>query len=111
MMSQSALTAVDETPCVAEEAAAGWTLVGPPPEAATKIPTVRPSTAAVVTGTAIRTARLFRPRRRRAGPWLLSIPSTSIEAPRSALPAITVDQRQCRDPAVERIRVLSGFWG
>src|SRR5260370_39641693 len=107
MMSQLALTAVDETPCVAEEAAAGWTLVGPPPEAATKIPTVRPSAAAVVTGTAIRTARLFRPPRRRADPWLLSIQSTSIEAPRSALPAIPVDQRPCQDPAGWRTRGLS----
>ena len=59
MMSQSVLAAEDETPCEVE-AAAWWTLAGPPLEAATKIPTPRLSVTAVVTGTAIRAARLLR---------------------------------------------------
>ena len=70
MMSQSVLTAEEVTPCE-EEAAAAWTLAGPPPEAATKTPTPRLSATAAVTGTAMRAVRLFRPRpfrpRRRTG--------------------------------------------
>ena len=70
MMSQSVLTAEEVTPCE-EEAAAAWTLAGPPPEAATKTPTPRLSATAAVTGTAMCAVRLFRPRpfrpRRRTG--------------------------------------------
>src|SRR6266568_2902294 len=109
MMAQSVLTVEDETPCE-EEAAAWWTLAGPPPEAAAKIPTPRLTATAVVTGTAIRTARLFLPRRRRTDRWpVTSIDSTSIGGAPLTLPRVTVDQRQSPGQGLDRIRILSGF--
>jgi hypothetical protein len=50
-----------------------------PPETAIMIPRVRPSAIGMARGTAIRTARLLLPRRRRADRCPLSIQSTSMD--------------------------------
>src|SRR6185312_3389667 len=50
-----------------------------PPETARMIPRVRPSAIGMARGTAIRTARLLLPRRRRADRCPLSIQSTSMD--------------------------------
>ena len=70
MMSQWVLTAVEETPCE-EDAAAAWIFAGLPPEAATKIPAPRLSATTAPTGPrygrAIVPAAMLRPRRRTGG--------------------------------------------
>jgi hypothetical protein len=56
---------VDETPAEPEDAAE-WSFGVLCPDAPTTIPTVTPSAITAATGMAIRAARLFLPRRRRA---------------------------------------------
>src|SRR6516165_629021 len=84
MMSQ--VSWMDELKTPAEpEAAAERRFGAPCPEVPTTMPTVRPSAITAATGTAIRAARLFLPRRRRTDPWPLSIRLTSIGHPWNVL--------------------------
>jgi hypothetical protein len=84
MMSQVFSTAVDETPAEPEDAAE-WSFGVLCPDAPTTIPTVTPSAITAATGMAMRAARLFLPRRRRADRRPLSTQPTSIGPPWNAL--------------------------
>src|SRR5580693_6572119 len=97
MMSHVSSTAVEETPVLPELAAVERSFGVPWLEAPTTMPTVTPNAITAATGTAIRAARFFLPRRRRADTWPLSIQHTSIGHPGKALRSNTLDQPRCRD--------------
>jgi hypothetical protein len=91
------------------EDAAEWSFGVLCPDAPTTIPTVTPSAITAATGIAIRAARLFLLRRRRADRRPLSNSAHLHWSTLETSSAHTVDQRRCRDPQLWKIRFLSVF--
>jgi hypothetical protein len=108
MMSQVSSTAVDDTPAEPVDAAE-WSFGALCSDAPTTIPTVTPSAITAATGMAIRAARLFLPRRRRADRRPLSNSAHLHWSTLECSPAHTVDQRRCPDRQLRKIRFLSVF--